>query len=237
MWLVPPGLGAEGGWSCWPAAGMCCAAQWHRSPLAAAGYHNLCLLLQPEAAEQSIVARAALLQLAHIWCRTQGLGLHHCHVGCRPSWVGKQPSECQSGVERDVGTGRWNAVGKTLTLDPYACIDVAHREKTAPLGFCESIFSDKRCNLSLPTCLCSAHAGHLLLSDRGAARLRCPWTAPKSSQPTQTKAVQWSAAFYRQGARDGRTLKEGLSLCNCSFEATGSLTQGYICLGLGDSDI
>lgn len=71
-------------------------------------------------------------------------------------------------------------MGKTLTLDPYACIDVAHREKTAPLGFCESIFSDKRCNLSLPTCLCSAHAGHLLLSDRGAARLRCPWTAPKS---------------------------------------------------------
>lgn len=31
-------------------------------------------------------------------------------------------------------------MGKTLTLDPYVCIDVAHGEKTAPLGFCESIF-------------------------------------------------------------------------------------------------
>lgn len=61
MWLVPPGLGGEGGRSCWPAEGMCCAAQWHCLPLAAARYHNLHLLLQPEAAEQRMAAHAALL--------------------------------------------------------------------------------------------------------------------------------------------------------------------------------
>lgn len=85
MWLVPPELGGEGGRSCWAAERMYCAAQWYSFPLAAAGDHNLCLLLRPEAAEQRMAARAALLQLAHIWCGTENLGLHHCHVGFRPS--------------------------------------------------------------------------------------------------------------------------------------------------------
>lgn len=43
--------------------------------------------------------------------------------------------------------------GKTLTVDPYVCIDVAHREKTAPLGFCESIFLIKDAmSLCQPCC-------------------------------------------------------------------------------------
>lgn len=66
--------------SSWSAEGMCRAAQQHPFPpcrLAAAGYHNLCLLLQPETAERRIAAHAAQLQLAHIWHRREVLGLHH----------------------------------------------------------------------------------------------------------------------------------------------------------------
>lgn len=38
-------------------------------------------------------------------------------------------------------------------MDPYVCIDVAHREKTAPLGFCESIFLIKDAiSLCQPAC-------------------------------------------------------------------------------------
>lgn len=89
--------------------------------------------------------------------------------------------------------GWWNGVvksfGKTLTVDPYVCIDVAHREKTAPLGFCESIFLIKDAiSLCQPACVQLVQV--ILLPDRGAARLWCPWTAPKSSQPAQTKAGQ-----------------------------------------------
>lgn len=54
--------------------------------------------------------------------------------------------------------GCWNRAvkysGKTLTVDPYVCIDVAHREKTAPLGFCESIFLIKDAiSLCQPACV------------------------------------------------------------------------------------
>ena len=50
--------------SCWSAEGTCCAAQRHpfpSRPTAAAGYHNLGLLLQPEAAERRIAACGAQL--------------------------------------------------------------------------------------------------------------------------------------------------------------------------------
>lgn len=83
-----PGFGVEGERSCWSAERMCCATQRHPFPSsspAAVGYHNLHLLLQPEAAECRTTAGAAQLQLAHIWHRREGLGLHHRHVGFGPS--------------------------------------------------------------------------------------------------------------------------------------------------------
>ena len=44
--------------NCWSAEGMCCAALRHLFPPApaAAGYHSLHLLLQPEAAERRVAA-------------------------------------------------------------------------------------------------------------------------------------------------------------------------------------
>lgn len=135
MWMVPPGLGGEGARSCWSAEGTCCAAQQHLFPSAAAGYHNLHLLLQPEAAERGITARAAQLQLAHIWRRTEVRGLHHCQMGFRPSAGCAKPelgSSCldatllRDGVERDVEMGAVKCCGKEkLALDPYVCIYVA----------------------------------------------------------------------------------------------------------------
>lgn len=59
------------------------------------GCHNLNLLLQPEAAEQRITARAAQLQLVHIWHRREVLGLHRHHLRFRPSCrMSKSGSSC-----------------------------------------------------------------------------------------------------------------------------------------------